>query len=84
MGMLVGVRPGSNELIVIDETTKEAKYVRTVKRTPEEQRGNKDHLAWVEIVAWNRGRGDQEADGDLPEFDVRSGPGRARTEEEKH
>ena len=35
------------------------------------------------MVPWNRGGGDKEADGDLPEFDVKKGPGRQLTEEEK-
>ena len=39
-------------------------------------------MAWVEAVPWNRGRGDKEADGDLPDFDVKHGPGRRLTTEE--
>ena len=35
------------------------------------------------MVPWNRGNGDKEADGELPEFDVKKGPGRQLTEEEK-
>ena len=82
-GLFLGVRARSNELIVIDETSKELKYVRTVKRVPEEQRWNPDSLEWVTMVPWNRGAADKEADGDLPEFDVKQGPGRKLTEEEK-
>ena len=82
-GLFLGVRSRSNELIVVDEESKELKYVRTVKRVPEEQRWNPDNLEWVTMVPWNKGGGDKEADGDLPEFDVKKGPGRRLTEEEK-
>jgi hypothetical protein len=34
------------------------------------------------MVPWNRGKGDNEADGDLPQFDVNNGPGRKLTEQE--
>ena len=81
--MFLGVRARSNELIVIDETSKERKYVRTVKRVPEEQRWNPNDLEWITMVPWNKGAADKEADGDLPEFDVKQGPGRTLTEEEK-
>ena len=81
--MFLGVRARSNELIVIDETSTELKYVRTVKRVPEEQRWNPNAWEWVTMVPWNRGAADKEVDGDLPEFDVKQGPGRKLTEEEK-
>ena len=78
-GLFVGVKVQSNELIIIDEETNEVKRVRTVRRVPEEQRWASDNLAWVQSVPWNAGRGDAEADGDLPEFDVKHGPGRRLT-----
>ena len=78
-GMFVGVKVQSNELIIIDQDTKEVKRVRTVRRVPEEQRWSSDNLAWVQSVPWNAGRSDTEADGDLPELDVKHGPGRRLT-----
>ena len=83
-GLFLGVRARSNELIIIDETSKELKYVRTVRRVPEEQRWDSNNLQWVTMVPWNKGPSDKEADGDMPEFDVKQGPGRTLTEEEKH
>ena len=78
-GLFVGVRVRSSELIVFDQDTKEVKTVRTVRRVPEEQRWSADNLAWVQSVPWNAGQGDAEADGELPEFDVKHGPGRRLT-----
>ena len=80
-GLFLGVKTKSGELIVVDGETKEIKYVRTVKRVPEEQRWGAGNLEWVTGVPWNRGNGDRNADGDLPEFDVKGGPGRQLTEE---
>ena len=37
-GLFLGVRSRSGELIVVDGESKEVKYVRIVKRIPEEQR----------------------------------------------
>ena len=82
-GLFIGVKAKSNELIIMDQDTKTVKYVRTARRVPEEQRWNSDNLAWIEAVPWNRGPGDKEADGDMVEFDVKSGPGRKMTEAEK-
>ena len=82
-GLFLGVRSRSGELIVVDGESKEVKYVRTVKRIPEEQRWDPNNLEWITMVPWNRGSGDKEADGELPEFDVKKGPGRQLTEEEK-
>ena len=67
----------------MDGESKEVKCVRTVKRIPEEQRWDPNNLEWITVVPWNRGGGDKEADGDLPEFDVKIGPGRQLTEEEE-
>jgi hypothetical protein len=78
-GLFIGVRAKSNELIIVDQETQDIKYVRTVRRVPEEQRWSADNLAWVQAVPWNTGKGDPEADGELPEFDVKQGPGRRLT-----
>jgi len=75
-GMFVGVRTKSNELIVIDGETPKVVYARTVRGVPEEQRWDVKHLEWVVMVPWNLGKEDKDADGELPEFDVKAGPGR--------
>ena len=82
-GLFVGVRAKSNELIIMDEDTKELKYVRTVRRIPEAVRWDAKNLELVTRVPWNRGNADKNADGDVPEFDVKKGPGRQLTEEEQ-
>ena len=81
-GLFVGVKVTSNEVIIVDESTKAIMYVRTVRRIPEEQRWSADHLEWVQRVPWNTGHGDDEADGEIPEFDVKHGPGRRLTPDE--
>ena len=81
-GLFIGVRTRSNELIIVDQDTKDIKYVRSVGRVPEEQRWLANNLEWVTMVPWNRGFQDfqdNEADGALPEFDVKQGPGRRLT-----
>jgi hypothetical protein len=79
----LGVKTKSNQLIVADQDTKTLKYVRIAHRVPEEQRWDPGNLEWVEIVPWNRGHGGKEADGNTVDFDVKNGPGRKLTEEEK-
>ena len=64
--MFIGVRRQSGEIIVLDKESKAVKYVRTVRRVPEEQRWNQEHLEWVKVVPWNRGKDDPEADGEEP------------------
>ena len=78
-GLFIGVRAKSNELIIVDRETKDIKYVRTVRRVPLEQRWSADNLEWVRGVRWNRGKEDDDTDGDVPEFDVTHGPGRGLT-----
>jgi hypothetical protein len=78
-GIFIGVRVKSNELIVVDAESKGLVYVRTVRRIPEEQRWDAKNLELVSMVPWNRGTEDREADGDVPEFDVKAGPGRRLT-----
>ena len=81
-GLFIGVRAKSNELIIVDQETKNIKYVRTVRRVPLEQRWSADNLEWVRGVPWNRGKEDDDADGDVPEFNVTQGPGRRLTQGE--
>ena len=40
-------------------------------------------MQWVVTVPWNKGKGDKEADGDMPEFDVKEGLGGNLTDKEK-
>ena len=82
-GLFLGVKSTSGELIVADQETKSIKYTRTVRRVPLRDRWSSDNLQWVATVPWNKGNGDKEADGDMPEFDVKAGPDRNLTEEEK-
>ena len=45
--LIIGVRAQNNELIIVDQETKDIKYVRTVRRVPLEQRWSADNLEWV-------------------------------------
>ncbi len=49
--------------------------MRTGLRVPEEQRWDPENLEWVQVVPWNTGTDDTEADGEEPEFDFKHGPG---------
>ena len=79
-GLFLGVKSTSGELTVADQETKSIKHTRTVRRVPLRDRWSSDNLQWVATVPWNKGNGDKEADGDMPEFDVKAGPGRNLTE----
>lgn len=46
-------------------------------------RWSADNFEWVARVPWNRGRADDEADGEALGFDVKHGPRRPLTEIEK-
>ena len=81
-GLFLGVRARSGEIVLVDGESRELKYVRTVRRIPEQERWDPANLEWVTMVPWNRGKNDNEADGDLPQFDVKSGPGRKMDEQE--
>ena len=69
-GLFIGVNRKSGELIVVDEESQKVKYVRSARRTPEEDRWHVDNLEWAQMVPWNTGAEDADADGELPEFDV--------------
>ena len=47
-----------------------------------EQRWDAGNLEWVQAVPWNTGNDDGEADGEVPEFDFKHGPGTRLTEGE--
>ena len=79
----MGVRARNNELIIADRDPIVLKHVRTVRRVPLEQRWSVHNLEWVRAVPWNRGEEDEEADGDIHEFDVKQGPGRTLTPGER-
>ena len=74
-GLFDGIRRESGELLVASEKDRKIKSVRTARRVREQERWNEGHLDWVRVVPWNLGAEDREADGDIPEFDFRSGPG---------
>jgi len=64
-GILVGVRRRSGELWVSIKDKVIA--VRSVRRIPKEERWGEDCVKWVKRVLWNRYKGDDFADGDVPE-----------------
>lgn len=64
-GIFVGVRRRSDELRI---ATKE-KFVsaRSVNRIPVERRWSTDTLAWIAAAPWNKYKGDEYIDWDIPE-----------------
>ena len=80
-GLFLGIRSASGEVIVTDESGK-VNYTRTARRIPEEQRWQQEDLEWVRVVPWNKGADDKDADGEVPEFDFKHGPGTRLTEGE--
>ena len=83
LGIFLGVRRESGELIVASQVDQNIKYTRTARRVPEEERWSMKNLDWVRAVPWNLGEDDSEADGENPEFDYTHGPGTRLTEGEK-
>ena len=71
-GLFVGVWP-SHQVIVVDCETTDVKYVRTVRKVLLEQRRSAFNLEWVRVAPPNRSE-EEDADGDVPEFDVKQGP----------
>ena len=64
-GIFVGVRKRSNELWV---SRPEGIFaVRSVRRIPLESRWGEDCVNWVQWAPWNRYKGDEGADGEVPE-----------------
>ena len=64
-GIFVGVRTQSNEVWIA--TPEKTFSVRSVRRTPCEERWTDDNIRWVRRPLWNRYKDDRGADGDLPE-----------------
>ena len=78
-GVFVGVRRESGEVWV---ATKEGmEKVRSVRRIPVGERWGPDCVNWVKNVPWNRGKGNGEPDGEIPEEKLVEARG-ARGEEE--
>ena len=80
-GVFIGVRRRSGEIYVATEDGT-IKCARTVRRIPESERWDMMALSWVKAVPWNLGKTDDSADGDIPEFDDKHGPGVKMSPEE--
>ena len=61
LGIFVGVRRRSNELVVLTEDG--VMVARDIHRIPFEQQWGLDNLKWVKWVPWHRYRGAVDADG---------------------
>jgi hypothetical protein len=68
-GIFVGVKRSSGEIFV--STQDGIKKARSVRRLPVEKRWCEDCIEWVKFVPWNKYRGDDEADGEIPEEALR-------------
>ena len=64
-GIFIGVRRRSGELWIAIKDKVFA--VRSVRRIPIEDRWGEDSVKWVNRAPWNRYKGEEYADGDLPE-----------------
>ena len=64
-GIFVGVRRRSGELWIAIKDQVFA--VRSVRRIPIESRWSEDCVKWVNRAPWNRYKGDEYADGEVPE-----------------
>lgn len=84
LGIYLGVREKSGEMIVAGVGARGIKYTRTVKTVPKEKRWESGDLEWVTTVPWNRGVGDDNTDGELPEFDVKHRGRKGGHQDERH
>ena len=64
-GIFVGVRARSVEFLVA--TAQGIKKVRSVRRVAVQDRWGEDSVKWVRHVPWHLYKGDENADGDIPE-----------------
>jgi hypothetical protein len=64
-GIFVGVRARSGEFFVA--TVAGIKKVRSIRRVAVQDRWGEDSVTWVKHVPWNLYKGDEMADGDIPE-----------------
>ena len=67
-GIIVGIRLKSGEFWIA--TPDGIKKIRSVRRLPFEARWGADSLTWVRHVPWHLYRGDDQADGDIPEEQI--------------
>ena len=65
-GLFMGVRARSFDLLIVDRETNDIQYARTVRGVPLEQRWS---AHGTEV------KKNDDADGDVPEFDVKQDPG---------
>ena len=65
-GIFVGVRRRSGEFWVVDKEGK-VHSVRSVRRIPLHERWSGDTRRWVKGVPWNKYKGDEYEDGEMPE-----------------
>ena len=61
----MGIRAKSGEFMV--STTQGVKKARSVRRLAAQDRWSEDSVRWVRRVPWHLYRGDEMADGDVPE-----------------
>ena len=64
-GIFIGVRRRSGELWI--SIKDQVIAVRSVRRIPKEERWCEDCVKWVTRAPWNRYKGDEYADGDVPD-----------------
>ena len=64
-GIFIGVRRRSGEFWVADKDGK-VQAIRSVRRLAVEERWGKDNRRWVKGVPWNRYKGDEYQDGEIP------------------
>ena len=64
-GIIVGVRPRSNEIWAATE--ERTWKVRSVRRQPEDARWSSDSVTWVRRTMCTRFQGDEQADEEIPE-----------------
>ena len=65
-GIFVEVGRRSGEFWVVDKEGK-VQAVRSVRRIPLHERWNGDTRRWVKGVPWNKYKGDEYEDGEMPE-----------------
>ena len=64
-GIFVGIRTRSNEVILAPRDG--IHFARSVRRIPREERWSDDNVEWVQWAPWHQYRGDEYADGSVPE-----------------
>ena len=65
-GIFIGVRRRSGEFWIADKEG-QVQAIRSVRRLSVEERWGKDNRRWVKGVPWNRYKGDEYQDGEIPE-----------------